>query len=165
MHPSGSMSLVGTTRTQPSFARIQQLLKNHPGTLNSLNWVDKFQFQYNPSRPIFNTTEVRIPTPTSKEDIVDQASLQSFSRLDLSPDAFIPDSKELADWEKSGSTVDINTILPATQPVISNGDDRFDIVTGMPVRDMMLDPVKQFRSFFDVFGSDDDRSDSDSESG
>ncbi|GMH35256.1 hypothetical protein BSKO_03124 [Bryopsis sp. KO-2023] len=163
VHPSGDMEMIGMTRSRPSFVEIQRMLKDTPGAMTSLNWIDKLQQKYSASMPMQSNIA---PKPTrsqpAKRDLVDQASVESFGRQDLPADGFIPDSKELDMWGESMNSVDVSRTVAQNAREVQVFDevgDRFDIVTGKPVRDLMRDPVTQFRSFFDVFGGEEDRSD------
>lgn len=137
------------------------MLKELPGSLNSLNWIDKFQQQYTPGQQASDMIGLESQSPSETRNLIDETSAQSFGRLDLPADGFIPDYKELKQWGESINSIDTSkTFIPRDDSLLKEADSRFDIVTGVPVRDVMRDPVTQFRSFFDVFGSDDDKSDS-----
>lgn len=162
IHPSGASKLIGVSNSRPSFSEIRNMVKELPGSLNSLNWIDKLQRQYTPGRRASDMPSFESQSVSEERNLIDETSAQSFGRLDLPADAFIPDYKELEQWGESASSIDTSkTLIPVNNLLPEEGDSRFDIVTGVPVRDVMRDPVTQFRSFFDVFGSEDERSESD----
>ena len=119
---SGEIVLIGTTRKKPDYDEILAVLRNSKDSLSRLSWIDRFKRKYMERRrrvPPFSLSVSK----TELEEFFDNVDLSVSERLRTLN----------GDGESMGQSYEDLT-------------SDFDIVTGEAVRDIKLDPVRQFAS-------------------
>lgn len=126
--PSGNIELIGTTREKPSFEKIMSLLRTTESAVSRLPWIERLKMRYIQGR----SPSTLFPLTLSKSE---------FQRCIQRADASITKRVEAL----NANLPKTPTLERDTKP--SEEISRFremDIITGEFVRDIKLDPLKEF---------------------
>lgn len=122
VEPNGNIGLIGTSPTPPDYETILATLRNTENSVSRLSWIDQLKTKYIERPKRLSPFPLTI-SKTEFEACLVEAGLSKENIEALNP--------------SKASKIESEIELPES-----------DIITGEFVRDIKLDPLKQFTSFF-----------------